>query len=213
VTAVSTETGYLLARNITVPFQIDNVDVRVPSIPTFIDPNCGDVMRGELSITPGTDMSFKIKVENNGTLPTGPVLVRVFDNYVVDGRQVRWNFFNFTTPSIAVGDRYIVGERPFTPSNPPLFWPTDVSADHHLEFRVFLDHQSNTENDVAYFNVSVQAKYPHPDDRDRSPPPYLDIWIFTMVLVAIHITIAAVLMMPPARLRYRRLWRDRWSRR
>jgi hypothetical protein len=136
-----------------------NVDAQVPPIPTFIDQKTGDVVRAELKVDEVSNLSFKLKVENNGTRPLSTVTVRVFDNYVDDkGQQVRWNFFNFTTPPIAVGDRYILGERPFSPTNPPLYWWANVTGDHTLEFKVFYDAQAEQANDISYVTVTVEAK-------------------------------------------------------
>ncbi|GAH37168.1 unnamed protein product, partial [marine sediment metagenome] len=104
-------------RVVPLDFEIENYDARVPEIPTYIDPDVGDVVRSEVNVLPKTNLSFKLKIENNGTRPLSTVTVRVYDNYYENNVLVTWNFFNFTTPPIAVGDRYIVGERPFTQTN------------------------------------------------------------------------------------------------
>ena len=116
------------------------------------------MVRAELSVEPRSNLSFKLKIENNGTKAMPAVLVRVFDNYEKQGDVIRWNFFNFTTPPIAVGDRYIVGERPFSASNPPLYWYANISGTHTLEFKVFFDHQSTAGNDLATINVTVEKE-------------------------------------------------------
>jgi hypothetical protein len=84
------------------------------------------------------------------------VTVRVFDNYYENNVLVSWNFFNFTTPPIAVGDRYIVGERPFSPTNPPLYWWSNRSGEHNLVFKIFYDDQATVTNDVSDLNVTVE---------------------------------------------------------
>ncbi len=84
-------------------------------------------------------------------------MVRVFDTYMMDGVTVTWNFFNLTTPPIAVGDRFIVGDRPYTPTNPPLYWLANVPGDHLLRFRIFFEHQSVLDNDISQVNINVTA--------------------------------------------------------
>lgn len=137
---------------------IDNIDVKVPPITTFIDPT--RIVEIDLEMEYGLESVFKLKIENTGTYPVTNVLVRVFDNYMEDGEWVCWNFFNFTTPPIAVGDRFIVGERPFTESNPPLTWWANRSGEHMLEFRVYLPYQSDTTNDVSRLNLTVTGGPP-----------------------------------------------------
>jgi hypothetical protein len=143
----------MVPRVIEFEFEVERVDVSVPPIPTHVSPDIDGWYPLELAF--GSNASFKLKVENNGTLPVDHAVLRAYDNYVLDGRRVRWNFFNFTVPSIAVGDRYVVGERPFTGYNPPMYWWANVSGNHTLEFRVHLDHQAETGNDVAYLEVRV----------------------------------------------------------
>ncbi len=143
-------------RVVPLDFEIENYDARVPEIPTYIDPDVGDVVRSEVNVLPRTNLSFKLKIENNGTRPLSTVTVRVFDNYYENNVLVSWNFFNFTSPPIAVGDRYIVGERPFSPTNPPLYWWSNRSGEHNLVFKIFYDDQATVTNDVSDLNVTVE---------------------------------------------------------
>jgi uncharacterized membrane protein len=155
----SSEDTEFITRQVPLDFEVENYDAAVPLIPTYIDPKTGDVVRAEINVDETSNLSFKLKVENNGTRPLSSVTVRVFDNYVDDkGQQVRWNFFNYTTPPIAVGDRFIVGERPFTPTNPPLFWWANETGVHIIEFKVFFNDQAEKDNDVSTINVTVQAE-------------------------------------------------------
>ena len=147
-----------VARVLPIDVRVDNIDVMVPPIPTFIDPT--GIARIDLEMEFGLERVFKLKIENTGTYPVNNVLVRVFDNYMEDGEWVQWNFFNFTTPPIAVGDRFIVGERPYSESNPPLTWWANRSGEHMLEFRVYLPYQSDTTNDVAKLNIAVRGEPP-----------------------------------------------------
>ncbi|MCK4969853.1 MAG: hypothetical protein KAS77_04980, partial [Thermoplasmata archaeon] len=90
--------------------------------------------------------------------------VRVYDNYYENNVLVTWNFFNFTTPPIAVGDRYIVGERPFSPTNPPLHWWSNRSGDHNLMFKIFYEDQAEVTNDISDLNVTVEMAHTDPPD-------------------------------------------------
>jgi uncharacterized membrane protein len=158
VNASSEDVDFIM-RQVPLDFEVFNVDAQVPPIPTFIDKKTGDVVRAELNEDEGSNLSFKLKIENNGTRPLSSVTVRIFDNFVDDkGQQVRWNFFNYTTPPIAVGDRYIVGDRPYSETNPPLYWWANVTGDHILEFKVYYDAQAEQTNDVSFVNVSVKAQ-------------------------------------------------------
>jgi len=155
----SSEDDDFKERVVPLDFEVENYDALVPPIPTFIDPVAGDVVRAELSIQPVSNLSFKLKIENNGTRPLSGVTVRIFDNYVdKKGQDQRWNFFNYTTPPIAVGDRFIVGERPFTPTNPPLYWWANVTGEHVLEFKIFYNSQSVVTNDISTINITVEQE-------------------------------------------------------
>jgi hypothetical protein len=155
---VSSQDADFIERVVLIDFEIENYDARVPEIITFIDTDGRDVVRQEINVEPKANLSFKLKIENNGTKPLSLVTVRAFDNYYKKDELVSWNFFNFTTPPIAVGDRYIVGERPFTPQNPPLYWMANRSGDHNLEFRIFYEDQAEVTNDVADVDVTVEKK-------------------------------------------------------
>ena len=150
----SSQDPSFVQRVVPLDFEVFNYDALVPPIPTFIDPARGDVVRAELTVSPGQNLTFKLKIENNGTKPMSTVLLKVFDNYVKDGEPVRWNFYNITTVPIAVGDRFIIGDR----GNEPLFWWSNVSGTHVLEFKAFYDHQANVGNDVAKINITVEKK-------------------------------------------------------
>jgi uncharacterized membrane protein len=162
INATSHEFG-AVTRTSAIEFDVENYDALVPPIPVYFDER--EFVRYPLKREFGENITFKLKVENNGTRPLSGVKVKVFDIYWVEGEEVRWNFFNFTTPSIAVGDRFLVGERPFTVTNPPLYWWSNRTGNHTLEFRVYYPYQSNTDNDVARLNVTVQ-KIPNGDVDD-----------------------------------------------
>jgi uncharacterized membrane protein len=159
INASSEDTEFIM-RVVPMDFAVENFDAMVPPIPTYVDPKTGDVVRAELSVEHESNLSFKLKVENNGTQPLSNVTLKVYDNFVDDkGQNVRWNFFNFTTPPIAVGDRFIVGERPFTEANPPMFWYANVTGEHVLEFKIIYEwqRQAVTVNDYSYVNITVET--------------------------------------------------------
>ena len=144
------------------------------------------MVRAELSVEPGGNLSFKLKIENNGTRPLSTVVVRVFDNYVDNrGQEVRWNFFNYSTPPIAVGDRFIVGERPYTEKNPPLFWWANISGTHEIEFKVFLNYQSEKDNDISSITVVVD------EELVGNEPPIPIAYLSIIIAVAISVVIVA----------------------
>ncbi|MCK5251365.1 MAG: hypothetical protein KAQ96_00390, partial [Thermoplasmata archaeon] len=176
-------------RVVLLDFEIENYDARVPEIPTYIDPDVGDVVRSEVNVLPETNLSFKLKIENNGTRPLSTVTVRVYDNYYENNELVTWNFFNFTTPPIAVGDRFIVGERPFTDRNPPLKWWANRSGNHSLEFWVYHPYQSDTTNDLSRLNVTVSdgpSSLETDDDRDIG-------WEYpAIILVAVIMSVVVI---------------------
>ncbi len=154
----SSQDPEFIQRVVPLDFEVFNFDASVPPIPTFVDPETGDVVRSELSVNQRSNLSFKLRIENAGTKAIPQVTVRVFDNYVKDGELIRWNFFNYTTPPIAVGDRFIVGERPYTANNPPLYWYANLSGVHTLEFKVSFEDQSVTQNDIATINITVEKE-------------------------------------------------------
>ena len=167
-----------------IDFEVFNLDASVPSVPTYNDVVSGVTVRPELTVDAREDLTFSLRVDNAGTKPVPSVLVRVYDVYLEDGQLVRWNFFNLTTPPIAVGDRFVVGEGPFSEDDPPLSWMASVPGEHTLEFRVFLDHQSRADDDVA--SVVVTVKEP------PTPPKtiYGRSWAIVMVVVAAAILVA-----------------------
>jgi uncharacterized membrane protein len=182
----SSQDEQFVTRIVPLDFEVFNYDAKVDPIPTFIDPGSGDVVRAELSVQQGSNLSFKLKIQNTGTKPMPSVTVKVFDNYEVKGEATRWNFFNFTTPPIAVGDRYIVGERPFTVENPPLFWYSNISGAHELEFKLFYDHQSDVTNDLSTINITVKTKVESGGGVVENPA-----FIGGMIAVAIAVVIVA----------------------
>ena len=185
----TSDTPGSIPRMLSIDIRIDNMDALVPPIPTFIDPT--GYIPWPLEVPKGENLSSKLKVENNGTRPLQGVRVKVFDIYWVDDKEVRWNFFNFTTPTIDVGDRFIVGERPFTPGNPPLYWWANRTGNHTLEFWVYYPHQSNTENDVSRLNVMV-VDYPDTKGEEggfRLPPIR---WVIIGILFAVLASTTAV---------------------
>jgi len=153
---VSSQDGTFTQRVVPLDFEIENYDARVPEIPTFIDPDVGDVVRSEINVNPKTNLSFKLKIENNGTRPLAYVTVRVFDNYYQKNELITWNFFNYTSPPIAVGDRFIVGERPYSQTNPPLYWWSNRSGEHNLVFKIFYEDQAEVTNDISDLKVIVE---------------------------------------------------------
>ncbi len=180
----SSEDKTTAIRVVPLDFEIFNYDVKVPETPIYMDPKTGDVVRSELRVETKANLSFKLRVENSGTKPIQTAIVKVYDNYLDDeGELVRWNFFNASTPPIAVGDKYIVGEKPYSRANPPLYWWANVSGDHTLEFRVFYDYQSTTANDVSNINVTVEKQKEESDILTKNP-------VFLSVVIAI--VVAAV---------------------
>ncbi len=173
-------------RTMAIVFKVEHEDVLVPAIPIYYD--LGDVVRTTLELDHFQNLSLKLRVENNGTLPLRGVVVKAFDIYMDGDEEVRWNFFNFTTPPIAVGDRFIVGERPFGERNPPLYWWANVSGEHTLEFRVYYPYQSNTDNDVSRLNVSVGKAPGGPGARDDWPVPSVEWSVLTIVVIVIIAT-------------------------
>ncbi len=177
-------------RVLPIDFEIENYDALVPPIPMYIDPGWG-IVRTVLRIDEGTNQSFKLKVENNGTRPLHGVLVRAFDIYWAEGEEIRWNFFNYSTPPIAVGDRFIVGERPFTADNQPIYWWANRTGKHTLEFRVYYPYQSNTDNDVSRLNITVMEAPTVQHDDDCLSIPALR-WTIIGVLILLIITVTAL---------------------
>ena len=165
-------------------FEVFNLDARVPPIPTYVNPDGTDSVQSEIKVTEGTNMSLKLRVENSGTRFINGVLVKVYDNYydAKAKQDVRWNFFNFTTSPIAVGDKYIVGERPFSASNPPILWWASVSGAHTIEFEITYDFQSTNANDVSSVNVMVEKR------DDGGPPPTVVAYGLVIAIAVAAIT-------------------------
>ena len=159
----SSEDPEAVTRVASLAFEVFNFDAKVPLFPTLAEPPRDRVVKF-LSVLQGSNISFKLKVANNGTKILPGVAVRAFDTYMKDGIPVKWNFFNLSTPPIAVGDRFIVGEPPLTELNPPLYWWANVPGDHILEFRIFYEYQSVISNDRSSINITV-----------TEPPEILDI--------------------------------------
>ncbi len=67
--------------------------------------------------------------------------------------------------------------------------PYKVSGNHTLEFRVYLDHQSETDNDVAYLEVFVGSK-PVDDPEPSELFSNVDGIIVASVLIAVVATVA-----------------------
>jgi hypothetical protein len=174
-------------RTLVLEFEVFTVDAMIPPIPTYVDRY--SPLRIQARADQGDNCSFKLKVENNGTRPLDGVEVKVFEVFWLNGREVRWNFFNFTTPTIAVGDRYIVGERPFNADNPPLHWLAKEPGNHTFRFQIYYPHQSNTDNDVALLNLTVFEVPEHEvDDGFRLP----DIrWTVIGILVIVMVSVTA----------------------
>lgn len=182
----SSEDEDFIMRVTPLDFGVENFDASVPPIPTYIDPKTGDVVRAELSVEPGGNLSFKLKIENNGTRPLSTVVVRVFDNYVDEkGQEVSWIFFKSSTPPIAVGDQFIVGERPYTENNPPLFWWANISGTHTIEFKIFLNYQSEKDNDISSISIKVA------EQKEDTGPPIDVAYLSIIIAVAICIVIVA----------------------
>jgi uncharacterized membrane protein len=183
---VSSEDEEFTTRVVPLDFEIENYDAAVPTIPTFIDPTSGDVVRSQLQVEPKANLSFKLKIVNNGTRPLSQVVVRVFDNYVdKKDEDVSWNFFNYTTPPIPVGQTFTLGDRPFTPTNPPLYWYANVSGEHQLQFKVFYDAQSEKGNDLSNINVTVAV------DEGEAEPVLGTAYMGMIIAVVIAVVIVA----------------------
>jgi uncharacterized membrane protein len=173
-------------------FEVFNIDGRVPPIPTYIDPVQGDTVRSEISVDVGANMSFKIRIENNGTKAMSGVLLRVYDVFLdKQGNLVRWNFFNFTTTPIAVGDKFTVGERPHTAQNPSISWWANVTGQHTMEFRIFYDYQSVAANDISSVNITVKEL----KDEATVLEQFGFIGLIVAVAVAVIIAIAYVFVL------------------
>ncbi len=173
-------------------FEVFNIDGRVPPIPTFIDPVQGDTVRSEISVDVHSNMSFKLRIENAGTKAMSGVLVRVYDVFMdKQGNLVRWNFFNFTTTPIAVGDKFTVGERPHTVQNPSISWWANVTGPHTLEFRIFYDYQSIASNDISSVNITVKAKAVE----DSFVEQFGFIGLIVAIVVAVIIAVAYVFVL------------------
>jgi uncharacterized membrane protein len=167
-----------------IDFEVFNLDARVPPVPTYNDVVGGVTVMPELTVDVRENLTFSLRVDNAGTKPVPSVLVRVYDVYLEDGQLVRWNFFNLTTPPIAVGDKFVVGEGPFSEGDPPMSWTATVPGEHTLEFRVFLDHQSRADDDVA--SVVVTVKEPPIPPRTI----YGQSWVIALAAVATAILVA-----------------------
>jgi hypothetical protein len=151
----SSEDPEFVTRTVTLEFEIENYDVKIPPIPTIVDPKLGDVVLSDYSVLQGSNISFKLEIENNGSRPLVSVYLRGFDNYTRDGIPSSWDFINISTPPIVVGDRLIVGKPPFNDDNPPLYWRANEPGDHTLEFWVYYGDQSNSGNDISRINITV----------------------------------------------------------
>jgi len=171
-----------------VSFRVEHYDAMVPRIPVYYE--TWDVVRSTMELDQFQNLSLKLKVENNGTRPLRGVEVKAFDIYMDGGVEVRWNFFNFTTPPIPVGDRFIVGERPFVGGNPPLYWWSNVSGEHTLEFRVYYPYQSKTDNDVSRLDVYVEKAPGVRGGRDGIPLPSVGWSALSIVVIVIVATTA-----------------------
>ena len=167
-----------------IDFEVFNLDARVPPVPTYNDAVGGVTVRPELTVDAREDLTFSLRVDNAGTKPMPSVLVRAYDVHLEDGQLVRWNFFNVTTPPIAVGDKFVVGEAPFSEGDPPLSWTASVPGEHTLEFKVFLDHQSSADDDVASVVVTVKAPPPKPE------PSYKQPWVIGTAAATAAILVA-----------------------
>ncbi len=174
-------------------FEVFNLDARVPPIPTYVSADGTDTVQSEIKVNEGANMSFKLRVENSGTRFINGVLVKIYDVYfdAKTKQTVRWNFFNFTTSPIAVGDKYVVGERPYTATNPPVFWFANVSGPHTIEFQITYDFQSLNTNDVSSVNVTVAEK--------PEPPPFITgaaaYGLIIAIVVAVIIAVAYVFVL------------------
>jgi hypothetical protein len=150
----SQEPGYTV-RVFLLEFTVLHYDVSVPDIPTYIDPDEGDVTVPDIVVPSGTDMLFKLVVGNNGTIPLSDVVVRGFDSYDDGGVTRKWNFFNHTIDAIAVGDQFLLGTQPSSNKNPSLSWTATRGGVHIIEFVVYHDHQADTSNDASSVTVTV----------------------------------------------------------
>ena len=183
----SSQDPTLIERVVSIDFEIENYDVSTDAIPTHIAPDGRDVVRPEINVRPKTNMSFKMKVENKGTRPLSSVTVEGTDKYYERGVLVdEWDFFNFTTPPIAVGDRYIVGDGPYSPTNPPLYWWSNKSGEHTLEFKLIYPDQSEVANDISDVKVTVEK-----EDIGPEGPGENALLLGTIIAVVIAVVIVA----------------------
>ena len=164
----SSEDPGTATRVVPLDFEIYNYDAKVPTYPTFVDPVAGDVVRTELVVPQGSNVSFKLKVENNGTRPLPGVMVMAYETQKTGPITTKIKFFDYWTPPIAVSDRFIVGEPPFTTANPPLTWQANVSGLFILEFRIIYEFQSVTDNDHSSVRIKVTKP---PEITDVEPAP------------------------------------------
>ncbi len=183
---VSSQDTTFITKVVPLEFEVYNLDVGLPAIPTLVlmeddGPVMNDVVRAELVVDGGEALSFKVVVENKGTKAQLPVTVRCFDTLVVEGEAVRWNFLNLTTPPIAVGDRYILGER----GSNPIHWVAGLEGVHLLEFKVFAEHQANGANDVSRVSVTVREDQVVPE-----PPIGNHLMLGVLAAIAIGSIIA-----------------------
>ena len=78
-----------------------------------------------------------------------------------------------------------MGERPYTETNPPLYWWANISGKHDLEFKVFLNDQSEKDNDISSIIIDVAEETVEGD-------PIIDVaYLSIIVAVAICVVIVA----------------------
>ena len=180
-------------RIVPLDFEVFNLDARVPPIPTYINPDGTETVQSEIKVTEATNISFKLRVENSGTRFINGVIVRIYDVYfdAKTKQTMRWNFFNFTTSPIAVGDKYVVGERPYSASNPPIYWWANVTGPHTIEFQITYEYQSLNTNDVSSVNITVTEK---PIDKGLLGGAFA-YGIIIAVVVAVIVAVAYVFVL------------------
>lgn len=169
ITAICIDDPHGFETEVLTRLRIDLVDVSVPPVPVLVGAPGG----GEPSMLlgHGTNLAFQLPVFNNGTVPLENVVVRAYDMHERDGVEVQRNFLNVTIPRLGVGERLTLGGGPSSDDDPPLYWFARGPGTHRLEFRVYVDHQSDVTNDVASLTVQVEAPVMSPDTDEAGWSP------------------------------------------
>jgi len=152
----SSQDPALPTRSVPMDFMVYHVDVALDPVPTYRATDQSDRPLGGVKFAPDTGVSLRLRVTNLGTRPVGPVLIRAYDVHTVDGQVVRWNFLNITTPQIHGDGTLLLGaQQNGSDAGQQVIWWANVTGQHTLEFRAFLDNQNDTSNDLSTADVIV----------------------------------------------------------